>query len=213
MQYIDKKMRLIRLSQENGFNIKEILINTSIIGQTGREFLPFNSKIPFPDRIIGNLKKLDLDSKEKIEKINTFIVINDLEFPDSKFNSKLLSTACFLYDQTYTATLLTLKFMVGVIGLESLLVDGKTELSYRLSRNCAMLLSSNAEEYYDIFSKMKKIYDKRSAYVHNGIIKNLDEQDVVCVRNILREVIFKILELNISQQELIKKLDLKGYVE
>ena len=213
IDYVDKKMRIVRLYSENGFNIKELLINTEVINESTNEVLyNHNSKIPFPDRIIGDIDKLTLSNKDEIDSINSFILKIDLDFRDSKFSSKILSSATFLYDQSYTSPVETLRFIVCVIGLESLLVDGNSELSYRLSRNCAMLLSSNSGEYLELLSKMKKIYKKRSDYVHNGIMKSLEEQDVVETRKILRNVIFKIIERNISQESLIKELDLKGYM-
>ena len=179
---------------------------------TGKEIFHSNSKIPFPDRIIGNIDKLSLSNKKEIYSINSFISKTKLDFKDLNFSSKLLSSAAFLYDQSYTASVPTLRFIVCVIGLESLLVDGKSELSYKLSRNCAMLLSSNSDEYLKLFSKMKKIYSKRSDYVHNGFVKSLEENEIVETRNILRNVIFKIIEKNISQESLLKELDLKGYL-
>lgn len=213
MEYVDKKMRTIRLYSENGFNIKELLINSEVIEQSSQEIiLNHNSKIPFPDRIIGEIEKLKLTDLNEIKKINSFIARTSLDFETSKFSSKILSSAAFLYDQSYTAPVATLRFMVCVIGLESLLVDGNSELSYRLSRNCAMLLSTNVDEYLKLFTRMKVIYKKRSDYVHNGIVKNLEDNDVVDVREILRNVIFKIIDKNVSQEELIKELDLKGYL-
>lgn len=213
MNYVDEKMRIIRLFSENGFNIKELLINAEVINQENDEIvLNHNSKIPLPDRIIGVTEKLSLSNSDKVIKINSFISKMDLRFKDSKFSPKILSSAAFLYDQSYTSPVVTLRFMVGVIGLESLLVDGNSELSYRLSRNCAMLLSSNLDEYLELLTKMKKIYKKRSDYVHNGIVKSLEEKEVIEVRSILRNVIFKIIEKNISQNLLIKELDLKGYM-
>ena len=74
-----------------------------------------------------------------------------------------------------------------------------------------MLLSDNVDEYKDLFFKMKKIYKKRSEYVHNGFLKELDEKEVTQVRNILRKVIFKIIEKNISKDQLLEELDIKGY--
>lgn len=213
IDYVDKKMRIVRLYSENSFNIKELLINTEVINKsTNKIIYNHNSKIPFPDRILGNINKLSLPNKDEIDSINSFISKIDLDFKNSKFSSKVLSSAAFLYDQSYTSPVTTLRFMVCVIGLESLLVDGNNELSYRLSRNCAMLLSSNTDEYLELLSKMKKIYKKRSDYVHNGVVKSLEEDEVVETRNILRNVIFKIIKKNVSQESLIKELDLKGYM-
>lgn len=211
MNYIDKKMRIIRLYKENAFNIKELLINTYMIDENANKHLCSNSKIPFPDRIFGEVEKLHLNSPDEIKDINTFISNFNLNFPNSNFESNILSSACFLYDQSYHAPVITLRFMVCVIGIESLLVDGNSELSYKLSRNCAMLLSNNASEYLTLFKKIRDIYNKRSKFVHNGIVENIEDTDVIYVRTILRKIIFKIVDKNISQANLIKELDLKGY--
>lgn len=102
--------------------------------------------------------------------------------------------------------------MVCIIGLESLLVDGNSELSYRLSRNCAMLLSNNSIEYAELYEKVRKLYNVRSEFVHTGFVKKLESNDVVMARGILRETIFKIIEKNVTKKQLLKELDLKGYI-
>ena len=210
MNYSDVKMRLIRLYSESGFNIKELLINTEVKMEDGNHF-NYNNKVPFPDRIYGDLKKLSLITKEETESINRFLCDGETIFDNSKFDTKLLKNSWFLYEQSLWSPVVTLRYMTCVIGIEGLLVDGNTELTYRLSRNCAMLLSDNVNDYKDLFSKMKKIYKKRSEYVHNGFLKELDEKEVTHVRKILREVIFKIIEKNISKDQLLEELDIKGY--
>lgn len=211
MNYVDEKMRIIRLYCENGFNIKELLINTNII-ENGKSIYYHNSKIPFPDKVSSEIKKLSLLSNQEISNINDFIQKTDLRFSSSQFTPELLTSACFLYDQSYYAPVETLKFMVCIIGLESLLVDGNSELSYRLSRNCAMLLSNNSIEYAELYEKVHKLYNVRSEFVHKGFVKKLESNDVVMARGILRETIFKIIEKNVTKKHLLKELDLKGYI-
>lgn len=211
MQYVDEKMRIIRLYCENGFNIKELLINTTVLDEK-EELFRLNSKIPFPDNVPDYVQRLQISNNEDADNINSFIKEANLKFPNSIFKSELLTSACFLYDQSYYAPVETLRFMVCVIGLESLLVDGNAELSYRLSRNCAMLLSDNAEEYSELYKKIRKLYEIRSEFVHNGMVKNLECENVVMARDILRKTIFKIIEKNITKEQLLKELDLKGYV-
>ena len=207
-------MRLIRLFCENSFNIKELLFNVYFVDKKGKKSLYSSSKRPFPDVVYGDISKLSLADKDTIYSINKFLCTIDLSFPNSKFDSEKLESACFLYDQTYTASVLTLRFMAGVVGIESLMVnDGvKGDLSYRFSRNCAMLLSNNEDEYMDLKKKLSKIYDLRSKYVHCANVKKLDEIYTLEVRNILRNVIFKIVELNIDKKTLLDRIDLKGYI-
>lgn len=211
MNYVDEKMRIIRLYCENGFNIKELLVNTNII-KDGKSIYYHNSKIPFPDRVSSEIKKLNLINDQEISNINNFIQKMDFKFSSSQFKPELLTSACFLYDQSYYAPVETLKFMVCIIGLESLLVDGNAELSYRLSRNCAMLLSNNSEEYTKLYEKVRKLYNIRSEFVHVGFVKKLESDDVIIARDILRKTIFKVIEKNVAKKQLLKELDLKGYI-
>lgn len=53
---------------------------------------------------------------------------------------------------------------------------------------------------------------KRSKYVHAGVTNDLTSNDVKQAREILRKVINTILIKNISKEELIKELDIKGYI-
>ena len=75
-----------------------------------------------------------------------------------------------------------------------------------------MLLSTSKEEYYEYLKILKKIYMKRSKYVHAGVTNDLTSNDVKQAREILRKVINTILIKNISKEELIKELDIKGYI-
>ncbi len=209
-EYIDEKMRIIRLYNENGFNIKELLIDISVI-ENGEKSYSINSKIPFPDKILNDTAKLKILNSEEAVKINNFIRKTNLNFIEYKFNPELLSSACFLYDQSYYAPVKTIRFMVCIIGLESLLVNSNTELSYRLSRNCAMLLSNDAKEYIELYKKIHELYNKRSKFVHTGVEKNLENIDIIMARNILRKTIFKIMEKNVSKEQLMQELELKGY--
>lgn len=206
INYVDNKMRLVRLYSENGFNIKEMLFNCYIINGCERNSY-LTSKIPFPDKIHSEIKKLHIENKNEI---NMFICSFNTD--NLNYSKNLLDKALFLYDQSYYAPVLTLRFMTCIIGLETLLVDGNNELSYKLSRNCSMLLSNNIDEYKEISAKVKKMYDKRSKYVHNADVKNLSFQDELDARDILRRTIRKVCLSNTEKSKLLKQLDLKGYI-
>lgn len=214
LKYIDETMRNIRLFSENCFNIKEILFKFKIINLKDNSTIFDNiySKIPLPDKIYDNISKLHIENELEANKLNDFIKNINAKVLSSNFSPELLSQACFLYDQSYTSSLETIRFLVSIIGLESLLINSTTELSYKFSRNGAMLLSTSKEEYYEYLKILKKIYMKRSKYVHAGVTNDLTSDDVKQAREILRKVINTILIKNISKEELIKELDIKGYI-
>ena len=214
IRYIDMKMRVIRLFSENSFNIKELLFNVFIIDNEGNRTSFFNSKIPFFDTVYSYVSDLSVKGKKELTKIDNFINDTQLPFSNIKFDPETLESACFLYDQTYTAPNQTLRFMTGVIGIESLVVNDntRTDLKYKFVRNCGMLLSNNENEYKELCKNLENIYKLRSEYVHCGRMKGINEKSVVNVREILRKIIFKIVELDISKKQMLEKLDLKGYM-
>lgn len=75
-----------------------------------------------------------------------------------------------------------------------------------------MLLSNNSEEYAELYEKVRKLYNVRSEFVHMGFVKKLESDDVIIARDILRKTIFKVIEKNVTKKQLLKELDLKGYI-
>lgn len=216
LTYVDMKCRVIRLFSENSFSVKEMLFNTSIIDNDGNKTLYWNSRSSFEDIMLYHgFFDSPFANMEEIVKINNYIKNTQIPFRNTKFDSETLELACDLYDKTYTSIISqTLPFMAGVIGIESLLVNDnvKTDLTYRFIRNGAMLLSNNEKEYKELSKKFKRIYKLRSEYVHTGKVRDLSVYDIFDVREMLRKIIFKIVELNIDKKQLLEKLDLKGYI-
>lgn len=214
LKYVDETMRNIRLFSDNCFNIKEILFTYKVIDCKNNNILFDNiqNKIPLPDRINIDIPNLSIKSKEIAKEINSYLLTIDEKRLESNFSNRILNQVCFLYDQSYTAPTDTIKFMVCVIGMESILVDGKTELSYRFARNGSMLLSKSSVEYWELTKTFKDIYNKRSQYVHTGILTKLTDEDISKARELLRKIIFIILDENKSKEDLLKMLEIKGFV-
>lgn len=213
LNYVDETMRHIRLFSENCFNIKELLFKCDVVNLDDKSQIisNINSKIPLPDKILDNISKLHIENDAKSQKINNFIKTIDTQISSSNFSPEIIKQACFLYDQSYTAPVETLRFMVCVIAMESILVKGNLELSYRFSRNGAMLLSNNVEEYWQYSNIFKEIYKKRSNYVHTGKLDNLHLENIVQTREVLRNIILNVLSKNKSKDDLLNELEVKGF--
>ena len=213
LKYIDTVMKSIRLFSENGFNIKELLIRSKIKNIDDNIEIPgeFDNKIQLPDKITENIAKLHINDNIESQKLNDFIIKIGDKISSSNFSPDILRQACFLYDQSYTSPVETIRFMTCIIGIESILLDGKLELSYRFSRNGAMLLSNNEEEYWKYSKILKEVYNKRSTYVHTGKLNGLKPEDIIQAREILRKVILEVISKNKTKNELLKELEVKGY--
>jgi hypothetical protein len=69
-----------------------------------------------------------------------------------------------------------LEFITLMIVMEVLFNDGHTELSYRISRGCAVLLGTSIEHSQKIFKDMKRLYSKRSKLMHTGNRKSITDE-------------------------------------
>jgi hypothetical protein len=97
-----------------------------------------------------------------------------------------------------------------MIATEVLFNDGSYELKYRITRGMAVLLGTNKNECHEIYSNMKKLYDKRSGLVHTGKAA-ISTTDVILLRHYLRNSIKELLRLRLSKTELSKKLMENGF--
>jgi hypothetical protein len=150
-----------------------------------------------------------IDNKE-LSELNKFI--NKINLP---FSKGYLQLAFDNFELSYHTQNQYLSFLSLMISLETLFhISGHGELRYRISRNIAVLLGR--KEKYDsnkLFSDIRELYDKRSKIVHTGkkgIIKN---EDLMILRNYIRESIKMIYEINKDKDELLNILNSTGFNE
>lgn len=96
-----------------------------------------------------------------------------------------------LYLSSYLTDDANLSFVMLSVVLE-MLFGGNSELSYRISRGVGMFLSTDREEARNLFVRMKKLYDMRSKYVHEG--KRVKDEQLFELREIVRRVIVLMFE-------------------
>jgi len=107
-------------------------------------------------------ERYTLENSE-ISSLETFIQNTRLPFAQS-----FLELAFKNFELSYQIRDINLSFLSLMISLEALFNPGGQELRYRISRNTAVLLGKDRDDSEMIFSKIKELYDKRSAIVHNG---------------------------------------------
>lgn len=96
-----------------------------------------------------------------------------------------------LYLSSYLTDDANLSFVMLSVVLE-MLFGGNSELTYRISRGVGMFLSADREEARSLFARMKKLYDMRSKYVHEG--KRVKDEQLFELREIVRRVIVLMFE-------------------
>ncbi len=103
------------------------------------------------------------------------------------------------YDTSYLIGIGESEFIMLFSILEMIFGSGKTEITYQISRGTALLLSSNSDEMNTIYKRMKKLYNVRSSYVHDG--KPVPIERLLELREIVRRVLIMLIDLNYHKKE------------
>ncbi len=166
---------------------------------------------PYNPSILEDYSQIEATDDEKVK------LLNNIEGNLSK--SKELETIIETYNINLSISNMKIAFLNIVTCLEALLVSSNSELTYRISRNVAVLLSNNKEQGKKLFNKMKELYAIRSKLVHEGIwnpekyYKKFDNEPFEDLKMIFNSVFRKYVELGLSKKELVNKLDESGYGE
>lgn len=140
--------------------------------------------------------------------INNFIRNNVIESLP-----KYIQFAFSNYEKSYFTNHNEFDFLALMIALEAIFNDAKSELTMRVSRGCAVLLTDNESDATVLFKQVKHFYEKRSKLVHTGDTSTITPADVHELRFIVRRALVKVIELNLPKQELSMKLIMKGFNE
>jgi hypothetical protein len=149
--------------------------------------------------------------------------LSDSEMNDAqKFldNTRLPLTYDYLrlahenFEESYNVLNPSLSFLSLMVASEVLFNPGSGEISYRISRNFAVLLGTTLEEANQIQKKIKKLYNIRSKLVHAGhnVSPIAGEEDyTLTLRHYVRESIKRIISMDISKEDLLEYLNSKGF--
>jgi hypothetical protein len=114
------------------------------------------------------------------------------------------------FESSYAIDVQNVAFLSLMNGLEALLNPGGGEITYKLSRNCAVLLGKDKRDAIGIFKDVKDLYDLRSSIVH-GATRNVEEGEILKLRGYLRESIKKLLKTNKPKEEVLDDLNERGF--
>ena len=199
-RYLGQTFRLMRLFKEGN-----ILMPLSYYYYEDRgipkSFMQASTTLPI-SRELYHLEDSEIPELQKF--------LKEFTLP---FQKDFLQLAFENFEESYHVTKRHLAFLSLMIGLEALFNPGGGETRYRVSRNVAVLLGRNREDSKAIFENVKKLYDKRSKVIHSGKVDEIEEVDVLNLRNYLRESIKKIYRMGVEKDELLEKLNEAGYGE
>jgi len=203
-KYLDEKLTLMRLFKEGHLFMPEryyffeddespiFLVRTGM-GKTamGEDFMK------------GTTYSLE---KSELQDLQTFI--QSTKFP---FLNPSLRLAHQNFEMAYSIYHKDLSFLALMISMESLFNPGGSELTYRISRNTAVLIGKDKDDSRNIFRKMKKLYGKRCDIVHQGKPNAVTEDDVKDLRNYVIRSIKEFYKIGKSKEEILKLLNSIGF--
>lgn len=96
-----------------------------------------------------------------------------------------------LYLNSYWIGNVEQSFVMLSVILE-MLIGATQEMTYRISRNVGAFLSTNSVEMSAIIKRIKRLYNVRSKYVHEG--KSIVNDDLYDLREIVRKIIVLMFE-------------------
>lgn len=197
--YLNSKIRLLRLFKEG--NICMPLKYYYIMNDTDT-----------PKRFYRESTSLYLSSEPRYKLEDSDI--SDLQrFIQKKipFKEPFLQLSFENFELSYNTHSMSLSFLSLMISLETLFNPGNSELKYRISRNAAVLLGNDKYPSDLIFKDVKKLYDKRSHLVHTGDKSKINMEDLLKLRNYVRESIKKIDDIGKNKDELLDILNSSGF--
>ena len=126
------------------------------------------------------------------------------------FKESFLQLALQNFESSYDLPFRHLSFLLSMMSLEIMFNNGSTELAYRIRRNVAVLLGKDIPDSELIYNNVKKLYQKRSDLVHNGVA-DISEDDLITLRHYVRESIKKISRLGKNKLDLLNLLNSSGF--
>ena len=139
---------------------------------------------------------------DEIDQCNTFI--NGFIPPESKY----LKLALEQFSNSYIAVDVESAFLCLMISLEALYLKSSRKVSFRLRRNCAIVLGNDSESSDVILHDIKELYIKRSNLIHGSRkAGKITRDDLYKCRYYVRESIKKFIELNEDHDTFLDKLE------
>jgi hypothetical protein len=122
-----------------------------------------------------------------------------------------LRVAASLLDSSYWTAAPGLALLTACVGLEVVLNPSQGEVTHRLARNVAALLSETRADFCNTRDEIKHLYNIRSGYAHSGSKKAVQPADAIRAREYLRRVIRSAWDHWPGWKGLIEELDYKGF--
>ncbi|VUT28041.1 MAG: hypothetical protein SYNGOMJ08_00601 [Candidatus Syntrophoarchaeum sp. GoM_oil] len=198
-EYLDNQIRLMLLFREG--NIRMPI----------RYYYKVEDGTPKLLGWLGTVLHVLTYPKYKLEEFEISDLQKFIQKTELPFSEDFLQFAFENFELSYQIHNASLSFLSLMNGLESLFNPSDGELRYRISRNTAAFLGKDKEDSKKISKDIRDLYDKRSKIVHTGKSNVVDREDVLKLRDYVRESIKEINKIGKNKDELLDMLTSTGF--
>ena len=188
---IDDQIRTIRFLSEGALRIKKIAFKMSSEKATNHGVnmsSHYNAIVPISESYSSKpFALLHLDD-DAILKTNFQIKNNLIPLSDTSLNICHAYYDLSYFNETYVSIVLL------ITALEMIFLKGEQGKKEILSKRSAVYLYDDEEQVLSHYEKIKRIYRKRSDFVHDGKYQDIARDDIVFLRQCLRTTILKLLD-------------------
>jgi hypothetical protein len=198
---LNNKVKLLRLYKEG-----DILLCVSFL-YFGNRTEPGIFQIIW-ESPLGISRSMSIFSMRQNEVSEVQKLIDTVKIP---FHYKFLQLAFDSFNLSYEIHNLNLIFLSLMISLESMFNLNRSEVAFQVSRNCAVLLGRDKEDSEQIFKDIKSLYGKRSNIIHGSKDKVIAKEDIMNLRQYVRQSIKEINFIGVDRKELLNTLNSCGF--
>ena len=117
-----------------------------------------------------------------------------------------------LYERARRAGDADIGFLLLMMSLEVLFIDGRSELNRRLAQRCAFLNGRDACERKTLFDRLDGLYNRRSRLVHGDLFDktgflDVPKRDILLATDLVRVSLLRFMALGRTKPEIITSLD------
>ncbi len=204
---IDDQIRTIRFLNEGALRLKKMAVKMSsdeakVDGVNTASH--YNMIFPISESYVSKpLALLHLDD-DAILKTNFQIKNNLIPLSDTSLNICHAYYDLSYFNETYVSIVLL------ITALEMIFLKGEPkEKKKMLAKRSAVYLYDDEKQVLSHYENIKRIYKKRSDFVHDGKYQDIVTDDIIFLRQCLRTIILKLLDDSRNKSERIKALKQK----
>jgi hypothetical protein len=114
-----------------------------------------------------------------------------------------------IFELAYSITNSGVSFILLITCLEVLFEAG----AHKVARNAAVLLSKDESSAQSIFMEVKRLHKLRSEVLHSGKLTKVKWADVNSLRNVAREAIRHLFNVNLDKERFLEDLNRFGFAD